>query len=218
MRRRRHQATAYVLLHHCFGEVNGKIGHWGHAKGGMGAITKAMAQSAVASGAVIRTNAAVERVLVEGERANGVVLETGETIKARAVAANVGPKLLFRDLVAEADLDATIRAPFLAIKTGSGSFRMNVALAELPDFICRPGKEIGPQHRSGIVIGPTMDYLERAYLDARAQRLVARADRRNDDLVDARPVACALRQARRKPFRAARGAPSSQRAKLVRHP
>jgi phytoene dehydrogenase-like protein len=160
--------TAYVLLHHCFGEVNGKIGHWGHAKGGMGAITKAMAQSAVANGAVIRTNAAVERVLVEGERANGVVLKTGETIKARAVAANVGPKLLFRDLVAEADLDATIRAPFLAIKTGSGSFRMNVALAELPDFICRPGKDVGPQHRSGIVIGPTMDYLERAYLDARA--------------------------------------------------
>jgi phytoene dehydrogenase-like protein len=160
--------TAYVLLHHCFGEVNGKIGHWGHAKGGMGAITKAMAQSAVASGAVIRTNAAVERVLVVGERANGVVLKTGETIKARAVAANVGPKLLFRDLVAEADLDATIRAPFLAIKTGSGSFRVNVALAELPDFICRPGKEVGPRHRSGIVIGPTMGYLERAYLDARA--------------------------------------------------
>ena len=154
-------------------------------------------------------NAAVERVLVEGERANGVVLKTGETIEARAVAANVGPKLLFRDLVAEADLDAVIRAPILAIKTGSGSFRMNVALAELPDFICRPGKEVAPQHRSGIVIGPTMDYLERAYLDARAVGLVTRADCRNDDLVDARPVACALRQARREPFRAARGAASS---------
>jgi phytoene dehydrogenase-like protein len=160
--------TAYVLLHHCFGEVNGKAGQWGHAKGGMGAITQAMAQSAVSSGAVIRTNAAVERVLVEGERASGVVLATGETIKVRAVAANVGPKLLFRDLVAEADLDATLRAPFLAIKTGSGSFRMNVALAELPDFICLPGRDIGLHHRSGIVIGPTMDYLERAYLDARA--------------------------------------------------
>ena len=160
--------TAYVLLHHCFGEVNGKAGQWGHAKGGMGAITQAMAQSAVASGAVIRTNAAVGRVLVEGGRASGVVLATGETIKTRAVAANVGPKLLFRDLVAEADLDATVRAPFLAIKTGSGSFRMNVALAELPDFTCLPGREIGLHHRSGIVIGPTMDYLERAYLDARA--------------------------------------------------
>jgi phytoene dehydrogenase-like protein len=160
--------TAYVLLHHCFGEVNGKIGHWGHAKGGMGAITKAMAASANAAGAVIRTGAVVERVRVDGGRAAGVVLKTGEVIRARAVAANVGPKLLFRDLVAGPDLDAGVRAPFLAIKTGSGSFRMNVALAELPDFTCRPGKDAGPHHRSGIVIGPTMDYLERAYLDARA--------------------------------------------------
>jgi phytoene dehydrogenase-like protein len=160
--------TAYVLLHHCFGEVNGKTGRWGHAKGGMGAITKAMAEAAKARGVVIRTNAPVERVLVERERATGVVLKTGEIIRARAVAANVGPKLLFRDLVTEADLDAEIRDPFLAIKTGSGSFRMNVALAELPDFLCRPSKEAGLHHRSGIVIGPTMDYLERAYLDARA--------------------------------------------------
>ncbi len=106
--------TAYVLLHHCFGEVNGKTGHWGHAKGGMGAITKAMAEAAKARGVVIRTNAPVERVLVERERATGVVLKTGEIVKARAVAANVGPKLLFRDLVAEADLDAEIRDPFLA--------------------------------------------------------------------------------------------------------
>jgi phytoene dehydrogenase-like protein len=159
--------TAYVLLHHCFGEVNGKVGHWGHAKGGMGAITNAMAASAVARGAVIRTNAAVERVLVKAGRAEGVVLETGETIRARAVAANVGPKLLFRNLIASDDLDVETRAPFLAMKTGSGSFRMNVALSELPDFTCRPGKEMQPHHRSGIVIGPTMNYLERAYLDAR---------------------------------------------------
>lgn len=160
--------TAYVLLHHCFGEVNGKIGRWGHAKGGMGAITKAMAEAAEARGAVIRTNAPVERVLVERERATGVVLKTGETIRARAIAANVGPKLLFRDLIAKSDIDAETRDPFLAIKTGSGSFRMNVALTELPDFLCRPAKEAGLHHRSGIVIGPTMDYLERAYLDARA--------------------------------------------------
>jgi phytoene dehydrogenase-like protein len=118
-------------------------------------------------GAVLRTNAAVERVLVEGGRAEGVVLETGETIRARTVAANVGPKLLFRNLIASDDLDVETRAPFLAMKTGSGSFRMNVALSELPDFTCRPGKEMQPHHRSGIVIGPTMDYLERAHLDAR---------------------------------------------------
>jgi phytoene dehydrogenase-like protein len=160
--------TAYVLLHHCFGEVNGKIGHWGHARGGMGAISKAMAASATARGAVIRTNAPVARVLVVGGRATGVVLTSGEAVRARAVAANVGPKLLFRDLVADGDLDAEIRAPFLAFKTGSGSFRMNAALSELPDFTCRPGKDAGLHHRSGIVIGPTMRYLEQAYLDARA--------------------------------------------------
>ena len=89
-------------------------------------------------------------------------------IKARAVAANVGPKLLFRDLIAKTDIDRETREQFLAIKTGSGSFRMNVALAELPDFICRPGKEVRPHHCSGIVVGPTMAYLERAYLDARS--------------------------------------------------
>jgi phytoene dehydrogenase-like protein len=160
--------TAYVLLHHCFGEVNGKIGHWGHAKGGMGAITRAMAASAQAHGAVIRTEAAVERVLIGDARARGVVLKSGEIVRARVVAANVGPKLLFRDLIAEHDLDAETRAPFLSIKTGSGSFRMNVALSELPDFTCRPGKDVALHHRSGIVIGPTIGYLEQAYLDARA--------------------------------------------------
>ncbi|AGK58885.1 amine oxidase [Hyphomicrobium denitrificans 1NES1] len=160
--------TAYVLLHHCFGEVNGKSGYWGHAKGGMGAITQAMARSAESRGAIIRVGAPVERVLVEKGRAAGIVLKSGETIRARAVAANVGPKLLFRDLIAKTDIDAETRERFLAIKTGSGSFRMNVALAELPDFVCRPGKDVSLHHRSGIVIGPTMDYLERAYLDARA--------------------------------------------------
>jgi len=159
--------TAYVLLHHCFGEVNGKPGRWGHAKGGMGAITQAMARAAQSRGAVICTNAPVHRVLVEGERATGVVLKTGETIRARAIVANVGPKLLFRDLIAKTDIAPEIRDAFLAIKTGSGSFRMNMALAELPDFTARPGKEAALHHRAGIVIGPTMDYLERAYLDAR---------------------------------------------------
>lgn len=161
--------TAYVLLHHAFGEVNGKLGHWGHAKGGMGAVTRAMAASATERGAEVRTDAPVARVAVEGGGASGVVLASGETVRARAVAANVGPKLLFRDLIAEADIAPEVREPFLAIKTGSGSFRMNVALAELPDFSCRPGKIFDLHHKSGIVIGPSMDYLERAYWDARSE-------------------------------------------------
>ncbi len=163
-----HPGTAYVLLHHCFGEVDGKSGAWGHAVGGMGAVSKAMAQCARFRGAEIRTEANVRRVLVEGGRAAGVELETGETVRARAVVANVGPKLLFRDLIARGDIPDEARAPFLATKTGSGTFRMNVALSELPDFSCRPGTEQQEHHAAGIVIGPTLQYLERAYADARA--------------------------------------------------
>jgi phytoene dehydrogenase-like protein len=159
--------TAYVLLHHCFGEVNGKPGVWGHAVGGMGAITQAMARSAESAGAVIRTGAAVKRVLVEGGRAVGVVLADGEEVRARAVAANVGPKLLMRDLVPSDAMADDIRQRFTCMTTGSGTFRMNVALAELPDFLARPGKARQAHHTAGIVIGPTLEYLERAYLDAR---------------------------------------------------
>ena len=159
--------TAYVLLHHCFGEVNGKPGVWGHAVGGMGAITQAMCAAAQARGAVVRTNSSVAQVKVAEGRACGVVLESGETIHARAVAANIPPKLLFRDLVPDGAIAPELRARFVGMKTGSGVFRMNVALSELPDFLCLPGKEPRAHHGSGIIIGPTISYLERAYLDAR---------------------------------------------------
>lgn len=157
--------TAYVLLHHCFGEVNGKMGVWGHAVGGMGAITQAMARSAEAAGAVIRLDAPVRRVVVEKGRAAGVELQSGEIVRARAVAANVGPKLLFRDLIDAGDVDPVLRQRFTTIKTGSATFRMNVALSELPRFTARP--EPGPHHGAGIVIAPTMAYMEHAYLDAK---------------------------------------------------
>ena len=160
--------TAYVLLHHCFGEVNGRRGAWGHAIGGMGAITQALAASATARGAQIRTEARVVRLLTKGGEAQGVVLASGEEIGARAVAANVPPKLLFRDLVPAEAVAPEERERFVAIKSGSGTFRMNVALSELPDFTCRPGKKAQAHHASGIIIGPTLGYLERAYLDARA--------------------------------------------------
>ena len=162
--------TAYVLLHHCFGEINGKAGVWGHAVGGMGAITQAMARAAIAAGVVIRTEAPVAETLIDGDRACGVRLASGETIRTRAVAANIGPKLLFRDLVPADAVAPELRERFLAIKTGSGTFRMNVALSELPDFACLPSPQdgsAGAHHGSGIVIGPTIGYLDRAYLDAR---------------------------------------------------
>ena len=159
--------TAYVLLHHCFGEVNGKPGVWGHAVGGMGAITQAMAASARAAGAGIRTDAPVAMLRADDRKVTGVVLTSGEEIRARAVASNIGPKLLFRAYVPEHLVSDEERRRFTGIKTGSGTFRMNVALAELPDFTCRPGRAFAPHHGSGIVIGPTVDYLERAYHDAR---------------------------------------------------
>lgn len=159
--------TAYVLLHHCFGEVNGKPGVWGHAVGGMGAVSSAIAAAARAAGANIQTNAGVEEVLAEDGRAVGVRLQSGEVIKARAVAAGVAPKLLFRDLLAKGVVDPALTDRFLNIKSGSGTFRMNVALSALPNFAARPGADPDLHHGSGIIIGPTLDYLENAYLDAR---------------------------------------------------
>lgn len=158
--------TAYVLLHHCFGEVNGKAGVWGHAIGGMGAISEAIAASARGAGAVVRIECPVAQVRVREGRAWGVVLESGEEIEASLVAANIGPKLLFRDLVPADVIAPETRARFLAIRTGSGTFRMNVALSELPGFTSRPGRGQQDHHGSGIVIGASLDYLESAYLDA----------------------------------------------------
>ena len=159
--------TAYVLLHHCFGEVNGRRGAWGLALGGMGAITQAMAASARARGATIRTQAGVARLLTKDSKVRGVALTNGEEISARAVAANIPPKLLLRDLVPADAVAPELRERFIAIKSGSGTFRMNVALRELPSFTCRPGTQAQDHHGSGIVVGPTLPYLEQAYLDAR---------------------------------------------------
>ncbi len=159
--------TAYVVLHHCFGEVNGKSGVWGHAVGGMGAITQAMARSAEAAGAEIRTNAEVARVEVHDGRVDGLLLASGARINARAVAVNVPPKLLFRDLIPANTVAPDVSRRFTHIKSGSGTFRMNVALGALPDFTGRPGTHCQDHHGAGIIIGPGLDYLEQAYLDAR---------------------------------------------------
>jgi phytoene dehydrogenase-like protein len=156
-----------VLLHHVFGEVNGKRGQWGHARGGMGAITQAMAKECATRGVVLRTGAAVARVLVKGGRAIGVELDDGEVVEATRVAANVNPKLLFERLVAAEHVDADFRARIAGYRCGSGTFRMNVALSALPDFSCLPGAGPLPHHASGIVVAPSLRYMERAYFDAK---------------------------------------------------
>lgn len=159
--------SAYVLLHHVFGEVNGKKGAWGHAIGGMGAITQAMAKCAASRGVVIRVNASVREILVEKGRAVGVVTEAGETFRASAVVSNLNPKLLFLDLIDPAALPPAFRDHITQWRCGSGTFRMNVALSELPDFSCLPAKQRAPHHTAGIILAPTLRYMERAYFDAR---------------------------------------------------
>ena len=159
--------SAYVLLHHVFGEVNGKPGQWGHALGGMGAITQAMAAECTARGVVLRTNAPVARVIVKAGRAAGVELESGDVIEAARVIANVTPKLLFERLVAPEHLPDDFRARIAGYRCGSGTFRMNVALSELPDFKALPGRVPQPHHGSGIIMAPSLAYMERAYFDAR---------------------------------------------------
>ncbi len=158
--------SAYVLLHHVFGEVNGKKGAWGHAVGGMGAITQAMAKVCVAAGVEISLEAPVSRVLLDGGKVAGVRLESGEEIAAERVIANVGPKLLYERMFADGDLTDEFKRRIRGFKAGSGTFRMNVALSELPRFICLP--EPGEHHQSGIILAPTLDYMDRAFADAKA--------------------------------------------------
>jgi phytoene dehydrogenase-like protein len=160
--------SAYVLLHHCFGEVNGKKGAWGHAIGGMGAITQAMARSAAGRGADIRVGTAVREVIVENGRAVGVVTESGEALRGSAIVSNLNPKLFYLRLIDPAVLPKDFRERIAQWRCGSGTFRMNVALAELPDFTCLPGRSQADHHTAGIILAPTLGYMERAYFDARS--------------------------------------------------
>jgi len=160
--------SAYVLLHHCFGEVNGRKGVWGHAIGGMGAITQAMARAAAARGAEIRLSAPVREVVVDNGRAVGARLEDGEVVRASAIVSNLNPKLLYLDLIDAAALPSGFRARMEKYRCGSGSFRINVALAELPDFSALPGRDLAEHHGAGIILAPSLAYMEHAYADARA--------------------------------------------------
>jgi phytoene dehydrogenase-like protein len=159
--------TGYVLLHHAIGEVNGVRGTWGHAIGGMGAITQAMAAACRDVGVEIRTDVEVKEVIVEKGRAAGVVTAAGETLRASAVVSNLNPKLLFGALVDPALLPDDFRERIARYRCASGTFRMNVALAGLPRFSCLP--DPGDHLTAGIVIAPSLSYMDRAHADARAQ-------------------------------------------------
>jgi phytoene dehydrogenase-like protein len=156
--------SAYVLLHHVFGEVNGKKGTWGHAIGGMGAITQAMRSEAEARGVEIRTGLGVARIVAKAGRAAGLVLDNGDTLAARCVVSNAHPRALL-DLLAEVRGDW--REPFGHYQSESATLRMNVALSELPDFTSLPGGAPQPHHSSGIIMAPSLAFMDRAWEDAR---------------------------------------------------
>jgi phytoene dehydrogenase-like protein len=158
--------TAYVLLHHAIGEVNGKKGTWGHAVGGMGAITQAMAAACGKLGVELRTDCGVREILVEQGRAVGAVTTSGDVHRARAVISNLNPRLLFHTLLDPSLLPADFRERMTHYRCASGTFRMNVALSELPKFSCLP--DAGDHMTAGIIMAPSLAYMERAYADARA--------------------------------------------------
>jgi phytoene dehydrogenase-like protein len=157
--------SAYVMLHHAFGEVNGKKGVWGHAIGGMGAITQAMAAAARGHGVDIAIDAGVREVIVERDRAVGVILDNGETVRAKYVASSINPKLLYTRLLPAGALPPEFLARIKNWRNGSGTFRMNVALNALPSFTALPAA--GDHLSAGIILGPSLGYMDRAWQDAR---------------------------------------------------
>jgi len=155
--------SAYVLLHHALGELNGKSGVWGYAIGGMGAITQAMARVAVEYGARIDVRSEIREVIVERDHTVGVVLQDGTSVRGRAVIANVNPQHLFQNLLPREAVPQAVAARMKAWKAGSGTFRINVALSKLPDFTALPGP--GDHHTAGIILAPSLSYMDDAYRD-----------------------------------------------------
>jgi phytoene dehydrogenase-like protein len=161
-----HPGSAYVLLHHCFGGVNGKPGIWGHAVGGMGAITQAMAKACVDAGVTLNTNASVKSVDTDSQNnVTGITLDDGKTFDAKRVISNTHPKILFEKLVSSAALPEDFRNRMKHYRSESGTLRMNVALSELPRFSCLP--EPGEHHQSGIIMAPSLAYMDTAHATAK---------------------------------------------------
>jgi phytoene dehydrogenase-like protein len=158
--------SAYVLLHHRMGEVGGVTGCWGFARGGMGAVSGAIAGAARTAGVEIATSADVVSIDVAGGRARGVTLADGRRVRARAVASGVHPTTTFLSLVGDQHLPGELAEDIRNFRTRSPAAKVNFALSELPDFTARPGTELAPQHPE-FMISPSLAYLERAWDDAK---------------------------------------------------
>ena len=160
--------ASLAMLHHAVGEIDGRRGAWGLVRGGMGSITQAMAASARDKGVDIRTGAAVEKILVRGDRVCGVRLAGGEEVPAPVVAANTDPKRTFLTLLGETHLPPEFVRDIKAFRQESASLRMNLALAGLPEFAAFPESGIGPQHRSSITLIEGPRHLDEACRSSRA--------------------------------------------------
>ena len=161
----RSPGTAYVLLHHYMGEIDGAFRAWGFQKGGTGAISESIASAARAAGAEIRTDASVERVVVRNGRVTGVALSNGDEISAPVVVSGLDPRRTFLDLVERKELPEDVIQGIERYKFRGSSGKVNLALSGLPNFTCMPG--VGPQHRGAFSISPSLEYIERAYDDAK---------------------------------------------------
>lgn len=161
----RSPGTAYVLLHHYMGEIDGAFRSWGFSRGGTGQVSNAIAACARHHGAEIRTEAPVAKVLVENGRACGVVLDNGDEIRARSVISNLDPRATFTKLLEPNQLPDTFLQQINRYKLRGSSGKVNLALDFLPEFTSRPGN--GPHLRGDIAIAPSLDYLERAYDEAK---------------------------------------------------
>jgi phytoene dehydrogenase-like protein len=157
--------TAYVLLHHYMGEIDGAFRSWGFSKGGTGGISTAIANAAQAHGAEIKLNAGVSRILVKGGRARGVVLDNGDEYRADVVVSNADPRRTFIAMVGEQNFDADFLSQVRRYKYRGSSGKVNLALDRRPDFTCRPGD--GAHIRGDLAIAPSLEYLERAYDEAK---------------------------------------------------
>jgi phytoene dehydrogenase-like protein len=163
--------TAYVMAHHSIGDIgDGHLGNWGFQEGGMGGVSAAIERAARSHGTEIRTSARVSRVLVENGRAAGVVLENGDEIRAKVVVSTLHPRTAFLEHVGESNLPPDFVRDIEHWKTRSGVVKINLALAELPDFTADPGSDLQEHHTGSVEMAPSMEYIERAFQDAREGR------------------------------------------------
>ena len=171
----RSPGTAYVLLHHYMGEIDGAFRAWGIPKGGTGGVAEAIASAARGFGAEVRCRAPVARVAVHGGRASGVILESGEEIEAGAVLSSTDVRRTFLDLVEPGALDPSFEHEVRRFKFRGSSGKVNLALDGLPEFACLPSSETGGEHlRGAISFSPSVDYMETAYDDAKYGRFSRR--------------------------------------------